>query len=92
MATRFYLPSANTTPAYTPTPRGWNNTANAATAQKLVRTKSGSTQAYTQISCNTTSGRQYHLMRQFVSDPLQAQTISGTLTASIKCYESSKQC
>jgi hypothetical protein len=89
MATRFYLPSANTTPAYTPTPRGWNNTANAGAAQETDITKAGdSDQAYVQISCNTTSGLQYHLARQFVSKPLAAQTISGTLTASIKCYES----
>lgn len=90
MATRFYLPSTGTTPAFTPTPRGWNTYSGTGqgTPQKLVTTKTSSAQAYTQVSSDTTATIRYHMVRQFVSDPLAAQTISGTLTASIKAYES----
>lgn len=87
MATRFYLPasgSVDITPSYD---TQWNNTLSAARAP-LVTSKSST--SHTEVARSETSGsRQYMLFRQYVSAPLNAQTISGTVTITIRGRESS---
>jgi len=78
--TRFYLPATGTaglTPAISST---WNNTSN-----NLVRPMATTTTG-TSMSSNTGSvpNVAYTLFAQYVSEPLAAQTISGTVKGQIR--------
>ena len=80
--TRFYLPNtgeAAVLPAYT---SGWNTTY--ASRIKLVTSKISSAFVTQDIQPGTgTTG--YYLVRQYISDPLKAQTISGSIRGQIRC-------
>lgn len=87
MATRFYLPSATVSQVNPPFESGYTNTASAL-RRKMVTTKLG--EAFGTQSILTSAGAtgETHLFRQYVSAPLDAQTISGTATGQIRCAES----
>ncbi len=83
MSTRFYLPStgaAAVSPAYE---AGWDTAPGG--RLKLVQTKISS--AMTSVN-HSTSGTT-HGTRQYVSDPLPAQTISGTVKCYLRAFEDS---
>lgn len=88
MATRFYLPSsgaADVSPAYS---SEWDNTGSASRLQ-LSRLRSGSAMADAAITDATATANRDVLIRQYVSAPLSAQTISGTVKGYIRAIESS---
>lgn len=77
MVTRLYL--GNDTPGYTPsTVRGTWNSSTGAVDQHLGRRRRGGGSAVTSIDSSTTNPNERRLGR-WVSDPLAAQTISGTV-------------
>jgi len=83
-ATRFYLPStgaADVSPAYS---ASWNDTSNA-DRLKCVTTKISS--AMTNKSTGNTSATGHFLFRQYVSDPISAQTITGTVYGQVAGLE-----
>lgn len=86
MATRFYLlptTAADVSPAYN---AEWDSTANAV-RRKMSTTKDDNTTA-AQVIAGTASNPADVLFRQYVSDPLAAQTLTAaTLTGSIRCTE-----
>jgi hypothetical protein len=56
----------------------------------MYTTKKNSTLTTTTLkTSDTTSGWRTHRVKRFVSAPLAAQTISGTISGIIQCYESS---
>jgi hypothetical protein len=87
-ATRFYLPStgaADVTPAYTNLP--WS-IVTSADSLKCVTTRIGS--AMTSKDSATGSSKVTTLNRQYVSAPLNAQTISGTVRGQVRGNYSNK--
>jgi hypothetical protein len=86
MVTRFYLPStgeAPITPAYD---AGWTRTSEVA-RQKMLTAKINSAFGNQPGFSSTGAGAEYTLLKQYISDPLTAQTITGTVKAQMKCKE-----
>src|SRR5690349_1662341 len=86
MATRIYLPSsgaADVSPAFT---ASWNSTVGADRVHTAINRRS--TGQSTKITAEISGGPKFILLRQFVSNPLAAQTFSGTLKGQIKAAES----
>jgi hypothetical protein len=83
--TRFYFQSsqpAAVAPAYS---AQWNSTAEAARL-RLVDAKVDSTNVGTLAWCLTSSAaQQFVLWRQYVSDPVEAQTIGGSIKGQLAC-------
>jgi hypothetical protein len=73
---RFYLPSTGTSPYTPPFHTIWNNTGSVA-RMPLNHVKGNSAMASVGFSAGSTGWNR--LVRQFVSAPLAAQTISGTV-------------
>lgn len=88
MATRFYLPASGTAAVSPAFGSGWNTTTGAS-RHPAVTAKSGTAlangTARTKVS---QAGAQNVLDRQYVSAPLNAQTISGTFSAWVQGLES----
>lgn len=85
MATRFYLPSSGTPPVTPGTPTGWTQTTGwAAFPAPTVKTNTG---LFNGSAVTELVGTQ--LDRVYISDPIGAQTISGTFSAVITTSESS---
>ena len=86
MASRFYLPASGTaavSPAFDAT---WDVTT---TSPRRPLTSGGSTSLATQITdTETSAGPQDVLSAQFVSAPIAAQTITGTMSVVIPAVES----
>jgi hypothetical protein len=89
VATRFYLPSTGAAPVNPAFNTSWDESASA-DRLKCVVTKINSAMADKTVAKGTGATRA--LVRQYVSDPIAAQTIHGTATSSIKgqvrCLES----
>ncbi len=88
MVTRFYLPStgaADVNPAYTGT---WTSSANA-DRRKPVTTKISSAMTNRTVNALSSGTKETILVRQYVSDPIAAQTISGTIKGQIRAMEES---
>lgn len=87
MATRFYLPSSGAAAVSPAFHADWDNTADA-TRIKCVTTKSSTAMATTQYRDNNNAD-QDHLIHQWVSDPIAAQTIAASQTIKIqmRCLE-----
>ena len=87
MATRFYF-SANAytfnTPSYD---GGWNYTTEASRFKLSTSQGTGSPTAGTQIGAWSGTAGQKALDRQYISDPLQAQSISGTFSCMLMTRE-----
>ncbi len=88
MATRFYMyptanvPPAPVSPAYD---TNWTLTNNRAA---LVRKTLNALAVSNNPNASTTSGSTQNIaLRQYVSEPLRAQTISGTFSMVVKCAE-----
>lgn len=95
MATRFYLHGPtdlfgqSITPTITPAFDGeWDRTTNAS-RRRCSPFKNISVLAEVTDPEGTATSPYDVLLRQFISDPLAAQTISGTVKGQIKCRESS---
>lgn len=85
--TRYYLPStgaADVNPTYS---SDWHNNGSAARLE-LVTTKISSAMTSATATTDATAGTRYHLIRQYVSNPLAAQTITGTVKGVISGLES----
>lgn len=87
MATRFYFGESGAPAAAPAFSAGWEVTS-AAARQTLTRFKPGGSQTATRSDTSTT-GDQDVLAFQFVSQPLQAQTISGTIKGQFRASETS---
>jgi hypothetical protein len=85
-ATRFYLPSTGAA-AVAPANDSWNMTSGAAAARAAVRTKIASAME-TITSDNDGTVNHTILLRQYVSEPLGAQTISGNIKGQIRAKTS----
>jgi hypothetical protein len=85
MATRFYLPSAGAA-AVSPAFGSWNQTTGAdrlkCVTTKIISTLTNKVQASADVVSND-------LVRQYVSDPLAAVTVSGTVQGVIRSLEAS---
>lgn len=84
MATRFYFPLDTAAPVTPSFDGGWNHTAEAV-RRKLEKTKGNST-----ITIGTRIGSWFTppaLDRQYISDPISAQTISGTFKMQLMTRE-----
>lgn len=92
MATRFYLSEANAS-LNLGSQRGsvWESSPFGVTTRRLTKTKGSLATGLTTVSGVVGSGTNPNdvLFRQFISEPLAAQTISGTVTAQIRARESS---
>lgn len=86
MATRFYLPSTGAAEV-TPANDSWDKTTGAGAARKAVTARISSAMA---TVTNTKDSTTLHcsLIRQYVTGPLAAQTISGTVKGQMRCIES----
>lgn len=80
MATRFYLPSTGSA-AVSPAYDSWDNTTSPDSRLKCVTTKISS--AIVQGSKLSWTSGEKKLARQYVSDPVAVQTISGTVKMQI---------
>jgi hypothetical protein len=89
MSTRLYFKeTANANLIYSPGfDAEWNKTTNAV-RRELFATKQSTTLATSSDSENTASQPYDVLLRQYYSEPLAAQTISGTVGGQIRAYES----
>lgn len=93
VATRFYLPSSDTlaapqvAPAFT-LQAAWNETDNA--DRLTMRTAKCASAMASKTEAKATTANVRQLMRQFISEPLRAQTIAGacTVKGTIRCLES----
>lgn len=87
MATRFYFPSTGTADVSPAFDAEWNDSSSV-TRRPLNRTRG--TSAFVEISDTETSALSTWdiLLGQFVSAPLQAQTLSGTFSCVIRARES----
>lgn len=87
-ATRFYLPStgaAAVSPAFTLSGFSWTDTTQ---ADRIAAVTTKINSAITDKVCNGTGGTNIdQLFRQYVSAPIQAQTISGTVKGQIRALE-----
>ena len=81
MATRFYLPSTGAA-AVSPAYGGWGKTSS---GDRLAMVQTKISSAMANKSAGSSSGT--HLVRQYVSEPLPAQTISGTVSCYARCLE-----
>jgi hypothetical protein len=87
VVTRFYLPSsgaADVTPSFD---AGWFNTASA-DALKCVTARISSAMSNKNVSETNSTANQDWAMRMYVSDPIGAQTITGTVKGQIRALES----
>ena len=87
MVTRLYFPSttaADVTPDYS---TSWTGVANA-DRRKCVRTKQATAMASKSANALAGSGAEFVLNRQYVSEPLSAQTIAGHIKGQFRCLES----
>jgi len=84
--TRFYLPSSGAA-AVTPANAAWDKTTGAGSALAAVRTKISSAMA---TVTNTKDSTTLHssLIRQYVTEPLGSQTITGHISGAMRCIES----
>lgn len=91
MATRFYLGTGDVAPdggAIAPTfDASWEQTTSAVRA-RMVPFKRNSAFANLAIAETSTSGTFDFLFRQYISDPLNAVTVTGTVKGVIRCLES----
>lgn len=91
MATRFYLGTGDVAPdggAIVPTfDASWEQTTSAVRA-RMVPFKRNSAFANLAIAETSASGTFDFLFRQYISDPLNAATITGTVKGIIRCLES----
>ena len=85
MATRFYLPSSGAAGA-TPSVSGWDATTGYDRI-KCVTSKSNSSHANKATAANTGQNLNF-LARQYVSDPIGAQTITGTVKGIVLAFQS----
>lgn len=89
MATRLYFPETEAAPVTPPAPAGadWEHVNSL--QRKLLQSADSSTlttTAYTPDAADhLVNGDAHH--RQYVSDPLEAQTLSGNVTAQMQCLE-----
>jgi len=86
MPTRFYLPSSlstTITPAYS---SEWERTADA-DRRGMVTFRVNSALTTKTSYENVTTAPYDFLTRQYISEPLEAQTISGYVKGQIRCYE-----
>ena len=90
MATRFYLPASGSAPASPAYDGAWDNTTDAARLP-LVTTKTSTAMANAAISFSSTADVDI-LQRQWVSEPLAAQTITAqTVKLQIRGWESNSK-
>lgn len=88
MATRFYLPSTGSAPVTAPAlPTGWVLGDSSPVQRKTSITKIGSALTDSTAVGEVTASVTNIPIAIYISDPLNAQTISGTLTAVIKGFE-----
>mgnify|MGYP001058947349 CR=1 FL=1 len=90
MPTRFYypgsaIPAPPATPAYS---SAWEKTSDAARRYLSVSKLNTVSAAYTEVYENVSSAPYDVLIRQYISDRLAAQTISGTVKGQARWYES----
>lgn len=87
MPTRFYLPSTGATPVNPAFNTSWDESASA-DRLKCVTTKINSSMTDKTVAKATTATRA--LVRQYVSDPIAAQTVhgSGLIKGQVRCLES----
>lgn len=86
MATRFYLPTTGT-PTISPNfDSGWETTSSAV-RRTLVTTKTNTSMASHTLTSVGTSDNEDILIRQYISAPLNSQTITGTLKGQIQADE-----
>jgi hypothetical protein len=86
VATTFYFPSTGAA-AVTPSNDTWDKTSGAGSALAAVRTKISSAMA-TITNTKTSAANSKSLVRQYVTEPLAAQTITGTIKGQFRCIES----
>ncbi|HEX4611490.1 MAG TPA: hypothetical protein VH092_25070 [Urbifossiella sp.] len=87
MVTRFYLPSTGAADASPGFDAGWEYTA-AADRLKCVTTKISSSMTSKTGTETSSTANEDILVRQYVSDPIGAQTITGTVKGQIRAQES----
>ena len=85
MATRFFLPTDGA-PAVNPAFGAWDGTSPSDVARLRCPTVQGSTVTIGQTYFTGTANQNF-LMRQYISDSLQAQTISGTIKSIVRANE-----
>lgn len=89
MATRFYFQTDTVAEVNPPYSSGWNDTSLAEAPLKMFNVRQNSSMVTsTNISADLSAGDRYMLARQWVSAPLKAQTISGTVKGQMRCRES----
>lgn len=88
MPTRFYLPIDTTAPAITPTPHAeWDNIASFS-RYRMTTVQRGITAITTaSVTDSTATADRDVLMAQYVSRPLKAQTIAGTVKGRVRALE-----
>lgn len=85
MTTRFYLPSTGT-PSISPAfGAGWEVTTNA-DRRTMVTTRISSAMT-TKDGAGTLNDAEEQLLRQYISSPLGAQTLSGTIKGQVRCTQ-----
>jgi len=91
MATRFYFPSSGTPDVSPPYSSSWDHVLDAESRVSLISSKIGSSFVTSgNIRLHAVAAVSTSLARQFITGPLQAQTIqAGTIKGQIKCSESS---
>jgi len=85
--TRFYLPASGAAEVSPSFNSSWNKTSDADRI-RCVTTKINTTMASKTSSENVSTNPYDFLTRQYVSDPVAGQTISGTVKAQIRAQES----
>ncbi len=86
MATRIYFPSTGAAEV-APANATWDKVTGAASALKAVRTRISSAMA-TVTNVKDATTLHTTLIRQYVTEPMAAQTITGTVSGFIRCIES----
>ena len=84
--TRWYLPSTGAA-AVNPANDSWTRTAGMGSDLAAVRTRISSSMA-TVTSTKTSANPGSALIRQYVTEPLAAQTITGNVSGQMRCIES----
>lgn len=87
MATRFYLPSTGAADVTPLAPTGWSETTGF-DILKCVTTRISSAMANKQRVTSLTAAGTRCLLRQYVSNPIAAQTIAGTVKGTVRGLES----
>ena len=93
MATRFYLTASSSkqyVPAISPNPdAAWQETASLVRRRARTMYDYGTPAAFANVTATSTATTpELHINAQYISDPLEAQTITGTLTGQVRCVES----